>query len=211
MADGHVGIWAALGEQQPTAAEQRCWNHRVTNVLDAIPKECQAAARTLRCAMPYTDTQAACEQLRAPFDTCYRELVPKAVERLEPDGERLITFYQFPREHWRHLRTTNVVASPFAAVRLRITAAKRFKSRHSANLMACLCIKCLIGVPPDSQPWSVLILNMAYEGALPRNASQVEATKVLEHPAGGGVLSWLSLLAWEGGVGVRDSLPDTIC
>ena len=117
IADGHVGIWAALGEQQPTAAEPRCWNHRITNVLDAMPQKHQAEARTLLCAMPYADTQAGCEQLRAQFDARYRQLAPKAGERLGHDWERLITFYQFPREHWRHLRTTNVVESPFAAVR----------------------------------------------------------------------------------------------
>jgi transposase-like protein len=135
MADGHLGIWAALAEQQPTAAEQRCWNHRITNVLDAIPKKSQAEARTLLCAMPYADTQAACEALRAQFDKRYRPLAPKAVERLGDDWERLVTFYQFPREHWRHLRTTNVVESPFAAVRLRTTAAKRFKKADAATAM----------------------------------------------------------------------------
>jgi putative transposase len=135
IADGHLGIWAALGEQQPTAAEQRCWNHRITNVLDAMPKKYQADARTLLCAMPYADTQAACEKLRAHFDMRYRPRAPKAVERLGHDGERLITFYQFPREHWRHLRTTNVVESPFAAVRLRTTAAKRFQKVDSATAM----------------------------------------------------------------------------
>jgi putative transposase len=135
VADGHLGIWGALGEQQPTAAEQRCWNHRITNVLDAIPQKHQAEARTLLCAMPYAETQAACEQLRAQFDGRYRQLAPKAVERLGHDWERLITFYQFPREHWRHLRTTNVVESPFAAVRLRTTAAKRFKKVGSATAM----------------------------------------------------------------------------
>jgi putative transposase len=135
IADGHLGLWAALGEQQPAAAEQRCWNHRITNVLDAVPTKHQAQARTLLCAMPYADTQAACEELRAPFDTRYRQLAPKAVERLECDWERLVTFYQFPREHWRHLRTTNVVESPFAAVRLRTTAAKRLKQVDSATAM----------------------------------------------------------------------------
>ena len=100
-----------------------------------MPKKCQAEARTLLCAMPSADTQAACEQLRAQFDTRYHQLAPKAVERLGQDWERLITFYQFPREHWRHLRTTNVVESPFAAVRLRTTAAKRFKQVDSATAM----------------------------------------------------------------------------
>jgi putative transposase len=135
IADGHLGIWAALGEQQPTAAEQRCWNHRITNVLDAVPTKHQAEARTLLCAMPYADTQAACEELRAQFAKRYRHLAPKAVERLGGDWERLVTFYQFPQEHWRHLRTTNVVESPFAAVRLRTTAAKRFKKVDTATAM----------------------------------------------------------------------------
>jgi transposase-like protein len=127
IADGHLGIWAALAEQQPTAAEQRCWNHRITNVLDVIPKKQQAQARTLLCAMPYAESQAACEQLRTQFDKRYRQVAPKAVERLAHDWDRLVTFYHFPREHWRHLRTTNVVESPFAAARLRTSAAKRFK------------------------------------------------------------------------------------
>lgn len=135
IADGHLGIWAALGEQQPAAAEQRCWNHRITNVLDAIPKKQQAQARTLLCAMPYAEGQAACEELRDQFAKRYSQLAPKAVERLAADWERLVTFYQFPREHWRHLRTTNVVESPFAAVRLRTTAAKRFKKVDSATAM----------------------------------------------------------------------------
>jgi putative transposase len=135
IADGHLGIWAALAEQQPTAAEQRCWNHRITNVLDAIPTKHQAQARTLLCAMPYAESQAACEKLRVQFAERYSQLAPKAVERLAADWERLVTFYQFPREHWRHLRTTNIVESPFAAVRLRTTAAKRFKKVDSATAL----------------------------------------------------------------------------
>jgi putative transposase len=133
IADGHLGIWAALAEQQPMAAEQRCWNHRITNVLDAIPQKQQAQARTLLCAMPYAESQAACEALRGQFTKRYSQLAPKAVERLAHDWERLVTFYQFPREHWRHLRTTNVVESPFAAARLRTSAAKRFKKVDSAT------------------------------------------------------------------------------
>src|SRR5215470_17392150 len=135
IADGHLGLWAALGEQYPTLVEQRCWNHRLTNVLDAIPKKHQAEARPLLCAMPYAETQAACEALRKEFRARYQQLASKAVERLEDDWERLVTFYQFPREHWPHLRTSNVVESPFAAVRLRTTAAKRFKKVENATAM----------------------------------------------------------------------------
>ncbi len=65
----------------------------------------------------------------------YRDVAPKAVARLQTDWERLVTFYQFPQAHWRHLRTTNVVESPFAAVRLRTTAAKRFKKVASATAL----------------------------------------------------------------------------
>ena len=78
---------------------------------------------------------AACEELRAQFAKRYSPLAPKAVERLPVDWERPITFYQFSQEHWRHLWTTNVVESPFAAMRLRATAAKRFKQVDSATAM----------------------------------------------------------------------------
>jgi putative transposase len=135
IADGHLGIWAALAEQQPPAAEQRCWNHRITNMLDVMPKKHQVEARTLLCAMPYAESQALCEELRTQFTKRYGQLAPKAVERLADDWERLVTFYQFPREHWCHLRTTNVVESPFAAVRLRTTAAKRFKKVDFATAL----------------------------------------------------------------------------
>jgi transposase-like protein len=91
IADGHRGIWAALGEQQPTAAEQRCWNHRIVNVWDAMPTKHQAQARTLLWAMPYAESQAAGEELRAQFAKRYSPLAPKAVERLKVDWERLVT------------------------------------------------------------------------------------------------------------------------
>jgi putative transposase len=135
IADGALGLWAALGEQYPTLAEQRCWNHRITNILEAMPKKHQAEARTLLCAMPYAETRAACETLRTQFNNRYHKLALKAVERLADDWERLVTFYQFPHEHWVHLRTTNIVESPFATVRLRTTAAKRFKQVENATAL----------------------------------------------------------------------------
>ena len=100
-----------------------------------MPKKHQAEARTLLCAMPYAETQATCETLRVEFTSRYRKLAPKAVERLADDWERLVSFYQFPREHWPHLRTSNVVESPFATVRLRTTAAKRFKKVENATAL----------------------------------------------------------------------------
>src|SRR5262249_51519715 len=135
MADGHLVLWAARGEQQPAAAEQRCWNQRIANVWAAIPKNQQAQARPRLCAMPYPERQAACDELRGQWAKRYSQLAPTAVERLAADGERLVTFSQCPRDHWRHRRTTHVVESPFAAVRLRTTAAKRFKKVDAATAM----------------------------------------------------------------------------
>lgn len=135
VADGHLGIWAALAEQQPTAAEQRCWNHKIINVLDALPKKHQAEAKSLLTTLPYAESQAECERRRDQFSRRYRTVAPKAIERLQTDWERLVTFYQFPKEHWRHLRTTNVVESPFAAVRLRTTAGKRYKRVEAATAL----------------------------------------------------------------------------
>jgi hypothetical protein len=91
IADGHLGIWAALAEQQPTAAEQPCWNHRILHGLDALPKKTHPEATTLLRAMPYADSRAECERLRAQFSRRSRSLAPKAVERLSHDWDRLVT------------------------------------------------------------------------------------------------------------------------
>ena len=96
VADGHPGIRAALAEQQPPAAEQRCGNHRIVNVLDAIPKTHQFEASTGLKTMPYAETHVTCERLRDQFSRRDRTLAPKAVERVPHDWERLVTFYQFP-------------------------------------------------------------------------------------------------------------------
>ena len=92
IAEGHLGIWTALAEQQPTAAEQRCWHHRTTNVLDATPKKQQARARTWLCVMPSAESQAACAKLRAQSEKRYRQVAPNAVERLARDWDRWVTF-----------------------------------------------------------------------------------------------------------------------
>jgi len=133
VADGHLGIGAACGELHPTGQEQRCWNHKITNVLDALPKkEPQKAAEWLT-AMPYAETQADCERRRDAFVRAYRKTDPKAVDTLLRDWDRMVTFYAFPHEHWIHLRTTNIVESPFSSVRLRTDASRRFKRVEGAK------------------------------------------------------------------------------
>ena len=133
VADGHLGIWAALGEIHPAGEEQRCWNHKLTNVLDALPKRGQAKAAELLKAMPYAETQAECERQRDAFVRLHRKTDPRAVDTLLRDWDRMVTFYAFPKEHWIHLRTTNIVESPFASVRLRTDAARRYKRVEGAQ------------------------------------------------------------------------------
>ncbi len=135
IADGHLGIWGALAEIYPESAEQRCWNHKLLNVLDQLPRRVQAEARALLSQLPYAETASACEHLKRQFATRYGRAYPKAVEVLNRDWDRMVTFYRFPREHWKHLRTTNVVESPFAAVRLRTDAAKRYKRVANATAL----------------------------------------------------------------------------
>lgn len=135
IADGHLGIWGALAEIYPESAEQRCWNHKLLNVLDQIPRRVQPAARALLRQLPYAETQAECERLKRQFVARHGRAYPKAAEALERDWERMVTFYHFPKEHWKHLRTTNVVESPFAAVRLRTDAAKRHKRVGNATAL----------------------------------------------------------------------------
>jgi transposase-like protein len=134
IADGHLGIWGAVVSVFPEADEQRCWNHRIVNVLDALPQKLQAEGRELLTKIPYTETREAAERQKAEFQTwATSKSVPAAGQRLAEDWDRLVTFYAFPKEHWKHLRTTNVVESPFAAVRLRTGAAKRFKKVENAT------------------------------------------------------------------------------
>lgn len=133
VADGHLGIWAALGELHPAGEEQRCWNHKLTNVLNALPRKAQPQAAEVLKAMPYAETQTECERQRDAFIRLYRKTDPKAVDTLLRDWDRMVTFYAFPKEHWVHLRTTNVVESPFAAVRLRTDASRRYKRGDGAQ------------------------------------------------------------------------------
>ncbi|WPD18456.1 IS256 family transposase [Thermaerobacter composti] len=134
IGDGHLGIWGALRNVWPEAEEQRCWNHKVLNVLEQLPRRQQAVAKPMLRAIAYAPTRAEAERKRKAFEAwCHRHGDGKAAETLGRDWERMVTFYRYPKEHWRHLRTTNVVESPFAALRLRTDAAKRFKKVERAT------------------------------------------------------------------------------
>jgi putative transposase len=134
IGDGHLGIWGALAAVFPEAREQRCWNHRLLNVLDKLPLKRQAEARSLLTKIPYAETREDAERQKRAFQTwCTKRGHAEVGRGLDRDWERMVTFYDFPREHWTHLRTSNPVESPFAAVRLRTAAAKRFKKVENAT------------------------------------------------------------------------------
>ena len=135
MADGGLPIWSAVDQVWPEAGQQRCWNHKIINVLNDLPKHAQGKARALLTQIPYAETQEEAEARRDTFVARYRDRYPAAVETLERDWERMVTFYDFPEQHWQHLRTTNPVESPFAAVRLRTNAGKRYKRVQGATAL----------------------------------------------------------------------------
>lgn len=135
IADGNLGIWNAMAQIYPDAQEQRCWNHKIMNVLDDFPKRMQGMAADMLREIPYAESKEECEKKRDAFIRKFGKEYPKASETLMRDWERMVSFYSYPKEHWIHIRTTNVVESPFSAVRLRTNAAKRFKKTTSATAM----------------------------------------------------------------------------
>lgn len=135
IADGHLGIWSGLVAVYPESAEQRCWNHKLRNVLDTVPLKHQAEVKVALQLIASAETERDATKRRDAFARTYGRRFPKAVERLQRDWERMVAYYAFPQEHWRHLRTTNVIESPFAAVRLRTSAAKRFKKVENATTL----------------------------------------------------------------------------
>jgi putative transposase len=134
--DGALGAWAALRDVFPEAREQRCWVHKTANALDALPKRLQPRAKSLLHEMAEAparaDARASLERFRAEFDAKY----PKAVAKLDKDWSALTAFFDFPAEHWRHLRTTNPIESSFATVKLRTRVTKGAGSKKAALAMA---------------------------------------------------------------------------
>jgi putative transposase len=129
VADGALGLWAALEEVFPRVRQQRCWVHKTANVLDKMPKKVQPAAKRMIHAMYMAPTKAAALQAYREFLALYGAKYPKACQCLAKDEDVLFTFYDFPAEHWRHLRTTNPIESTFATVRHRSRQTKGCGSR----------------------------------------------------------------------------------
>jgi transposase-like protein len=134
VGDGNLGLWAAVGEVYPESQEQLCWNHKMLNVMDAVSKKEQFQAKGHLNAMMYAESRQEALKERKKFEQAFRHNA-KAVKTVVENWERLTTYYNFPREHWKHLRTSNVVESPFSRVRLRTAASRRFKSQVNATCL----------------------------------------------------------------------------
>jgi putative transposase len=133
VGDGALGFWKAMRQVWPTTQEQRCWVHKTANVLDKLPKGTQPKAKAALHEIYEAETKADAEKAFDLFVKTYEGKYPKAVECLVKDRGLLLTFYDFPAEHWRHIRTTNPIESTFATVRLRTA-----KTKGSGSRIACL-------------------------------------------------------------------------
>ncbi len=135
VADGALGFWKALPQVFPTTKLQRCWVHKTANVLDTLPKSVQPRAKTLIHDIYLAETKTAANKAFDHFCESYRDRYTKTVEKLEKDRDELMTFYQFPAAHWKHIRSTNVIESVFATVRLRTYKTKGLGTRNATLAM----------------------------------------------------------------------------
>lgn len=136
IGDGALGFWAAVRAVWPESREQRDWCHKMANVLDKLPKRLQPKAKRLLREAMYADTKKEAEKALDTFATIFAPKHIKAVECLNKDRNSLLTFFDFPAEHWRHLRTSNPIESSFSTVRLRQRVTKGAGNRTKALTMA---------------------------------------------------------------------------
>lgn len=129
--DGALGFWAAVNEAWPQTRTQRCWVHKTANVLAALPDSIQAKAKAGLKEIWMAETQVQATKAFDRFQRDFEAKYPKAVNILEKDRESLLSFYDFPAEHWVHIRTTNPIESSFATIRHRTTRTKNCVSRNT--------------------------------------------------------------------------------
>jgi len=131
IGDGALGFWAALNEGWPQTRCQRCWVHKTANVLNELPKSIQGKAKAGLHEIWMAETQAQAEKAFDRFVRDFGAKYPKAVDILVKDRAVLLSFYDFPAEHWIHIRTTNPIESSFATIRHRTTRTKNCVSRNT--------------------------------------------------------------------------------
>lgn len=135
VGDGALGFWAALRKVYPKTREQRCWFHKTGNILNKMPKSVQPRAKEAIHEIWMAETREAANKAFDRFLEKYAAKYPQATECLKKDRDVLLSFYDFPAEHWRHLRTTNPIESTFATIRLRHRRTKGSGSRKTSLVM----------------------------------------------------------------------------
>jgi putative transposase len=135
VGDGAMGLWKALAEVFPAARHQRCWVHKARNVTNCLPKSAQPGATKAMQEIYNAEDRAHAEKAIAAFEKTYGTKWPKAVAKITDDQEELLAFYDFPAEHWIHLRTTNPIESTFSTVRLRTKVTRGAGSPAAALAM----------------------------------------------------------------------------
>jgi transposase-like protein len=136
VGDGALGFWGALSDVFPETAHQRCWVHKMANCMNALPKSAQPAACAALKEVRDAEDKEHAEKALESFVKDYEAKWPKATEKVVKDSEELLAFFDFPAEHWIHLKTTNPIESTFATVRLRTKVTKGSGSRAAGLAMA---------------------------------------------------------------------------
>jgi len=136
IGDGALGFWGALREVFPDSREQRCWVHKIANVLDAVPNSLRPKVKAALHNIMNAENREAADLAIDEFEATYGAKYAKAVDKVLKDRDVLLTHFEFPAEHWIHLRTTNVIESTFATVRLRTRKTKGAGSRSAGLAMA---------------------------------------------------------------------------
>ncbi len=142
VGDGALGFWAAISKEYPTTEHQRCWVHKTCNVLDKLPKSSHGKAKGLLKDIYTADTRKLATEAVDHFCETFYPKHPKAVDCLVKDKDELLRFYDFPAEHWIHIRTTNPIESMFATIRLRTKRTKGHGSAKAALTMAFKLAQC---------------------------------------------------------------------
>jgi transposase-like protein len=136
IGDGALGFWGALREVFPESREQRCWVHKIANVLDAVPSSLQPKVKSSLHTIMNAENKESADLAIDHFEATYGAKYPKAVDKVLKDREVLLAHFEFPADHWVHLRTTNAIESTFATVKLRTRKTKGAGSRTAGLAMA---------------------------------------------------------------------------